>query len=148
MKLIVTPFLSGIFSINFWERNASIASSGGVLPRNSRRTWTTTMQPQITHHKTHHTSLCLLWQPVFLVLLLTIVTLQACMCLHRDGRPLPAIRRSCPTLGWLHLVQSLTRRAAASVALAAPVAIADMWSRAEVPRTTFWCKQLLLLRYD
>ena len=45
----------------------------------------------------------------------------------------PAISRFCPTLGWLHLVKSVTHRAAAHVALAAPIVlnVPDMWSRDE-----------------
>ena len=48
-------------------------------------------------------------------------------------RSAPAISRFCPTLGWLHLVKSVTHRAAAHVALAAPIVlnVPDMWSRDE-----------------
>ena len=45
-------------------------------------------------------------------------------------RSTPDIIRFCPTLGCMHLVQSIIHRAAASVALDAPT-VPDMWSRAE-----------------
>jgi len=61
-----------------------MAACRGVLPRSSSRP-TTTLQPCIPQHTTYHTCLYLLWQPVFLVLLLTVVIPQACLCLHRDG---------------------------------------------------------------
>ena len=48
-------------------------------------------------------------------------------------RSAPAVSRFCPTLGWWHLVKSVTHRAAVSVALAVPIVlnVPDMWSRAE-----------------
>ena len=72
-----------------------------------------------THHTTHHTYLGLIWHTLFRILFLIVVIPQASLWLHRKGRTL--------TPWWLHLVESLTRRAAASVALSVP----DMWSRAE-----------------
>ena len=52
---------------------------------------------------------------------------------HPPRRSSPAIDRFCPTLGWLHLVKSVTHRAAAHVAFAAPIVLnaPDMWSRDE-----------------
>jgi hypothetical protein len=50
---------------------------------------------------------------------------------HPPRRSSPAISRFCPTLGWLNLVKSVSHRAAAHVALAAPIVLYDMWSRAE-----------------
>ena len=45
----------------------------------------------------------------------------------------PAVSSFCPTLGWLHLVKSVSHRSAAHVALAAPIVfnVPDMWSRDE-----------------
>ncbi len=51
--------------------------------------------------------------------------------MHPPRRSSPAISRFCPTLGWLNLVKSVSHRAAAHVALAAPIVLYDMWSRAE-----------------
>ena len=48
----------------------------GVLSRINRPRYTTTRQPHLPHHTTYHTYLCLLWHPVFLVLILTVVTSQ------------------------------------------------------------------------
>jgi hypothetical protein len=53
----------------------------------------------------------------------------------------PAISRFCPTLGCLNLVKSVTHRAAASVALAAPIALNVTCGAG--PRTLCWSKQLL-----
>ena len=49
----------------------------------------------------------------------------------QQRRSAPAISRFCPTLGWLHLVKRVTHRAAAHVALTAPIVfnVPDMWSR-------------------
>ena len=45
----------------------------------------------------------------------------------------PVISRFCPTLGWLHLVKSVTHRTVAHVALAAPIVlnVPNMWNRDE-----------------
>jgi len=86
----------------------------------------------IPHHTKFHTDHCLLWYPVFLVLLLTVVIPQACLWLHRDGRPLTSAGWIPPSDGCISS-KVFTRRTTASVTLAVTVALPgpDMWNRAE-----------------
>ena len=66
--------------------------------------------------------------------------MAACDCRDTTGLSLPQPRRSStdisrfsPTLGWLHIVESLTSRALVYVELAVSVelAVPDMWSRTD-----------------
>ncbi len=65
------------------------------------------------------------WHAVFLFLILTVMIPQAYLCFHRDGRPLSSAGSVRP-FGWLHLVKSVTHRAAAHVGLAAPLGNASL----------------------
>ena len=99
-----------------------------MLLRRSRRPHA---RRQDRHYTTYTTTyLYLFWHPLFLSLRLTVVIPQACRCIHRESRPLLS---AGSVLGWLHLVKSVSHRAAAHVALAAPIVfnVPDMWSRAE-----------------
>ncbi len=104
-----------------------------ILTRNTRRPTFSTTRPTLPQHCYKHTTtyLYLIWYPVFLVLILTVVIPQVYVSPPR--RSVPTISRFCPTLGWLHLVRSATHQVTALVTLPAPISLnlPDTWIRDE-----------------
>ena len=84
-----------------------------------------------THHNTHHTYLRLIWHTLLRILFLTVVIPQACLWLHRKGRPLPpcdCISSKVSHVGQLHLLHDLYLTCGAGL------------------RTIFWCKPMQCYR--
>ena len=95
------------------------------------------------HTRTHPmlTLLEITWTVNFLILFRTVVISQACLCLHRKGRFVSV--RFNPTLGWSHLVESLTvtRRTSVSISLSVP----DLWNNTEDDLLVVKCTKQLVV---
>ena len=85
MRVILTKFSHLRVVVVYFPR-----TKRGEARHISRRPRCATTRPPLPQLTTTTYLLYLLWRPVFLALILTVVIPQVCLCLHREGRPLPS----------------------------------------------------------